>query len=851
MTSLKNYKKKSRAQAMVEFALALPILLTLLYGVLEVGRLLFIYATTVTAARQAVRYGSAAGVNPSNVPFYQDCAGIRTAAKNVGFINPFNDADIIITYDRGLDFSGAPIKITDPDPACVTPFPTAIQNGDRIIVQVSTQWRPIVSLVPLRPFTITAKSERTILVSIAIGVTAPPIGWVGYGTGTLTFDAAPLETTFDTVGEYITYNYVLSNLGTLDVVGPFAIVDTKAATSCPAGMPTTLAPGEVFTCTGTYQITQADLDAGTITNSAYATANGSPSPSVAMSVTAVQSPELTLALSANPQAVSTAGSTVTYYYTVTNTGNVTLSNLAISGASCPSTTVTPESAGGAAVVCTSTYNVTNSDINNKVIIKNATASATFKSSTIQSNSASVTVDTAPILVSITANPSSVTAAGKVITFTYTLINNSSGALGTPYTVTVSTPAGMTVTCPSTPASFTSPTTITCSSTYTVTQADMNAGTSLLHTVIASAKPATGPAVTSKATSINIALVQTPSLSLSVSGPAKQLTPGTITFNYIVTNTGSVTVSSLSVTNDKASSVTCAATTINPGTSTNCTSTYNVTTTDIDNGSVILNATATGTFNSKTATSNNATATVITFDSPRLTLAITTKPAVANGPNVFVDYTYTLRNTGNTILTGPYSITDDTITNISCTGAASTIPIGGATVCKGSRITTPTDVTNGSVTNTATATAKYSTGTVNSTASYQLIVNAAAACNIQHSVLKLPPFSAFGMTIYNNNTFPVTIQQITVNWNDVPSSQAMTALNLGGVDIWVDNFGTSPSTVDTFGGNTTIDPNSSMPLLVKFATTYTPFTPSSETISIRFTTFPTCPDLDSFDNGTLQ
>ena len=72
---------------MVEFALALPLLLVLLYGVLESGRLLFIYASTVTAARQAVRYGSATGTSPNGVPYFSDCAGIEAAAQNVGFIN--------------------------------------------------------------------------------------------------------------------------------------------------------------------------------------------------------------------------------------------------------------------------------------------------------------------------------------------------------------------------------------------------------------------------------------------------------------------------------------------------------------------------------------------------------------------------------------------------------------------------------------------------------------------------------------------------------------------------------------------------------------------------------------------
>ncbi|OGO21898.1 MAG: hypothetical protein A2Y54_07440, partial [Chloroflexi bacterium RBG_16_51_16] len=102
----KSTSQKSRAQTMVEFALALPVLLMVVYGTLETGRLLFIFASTVTAARQAVRYGSATGDNDLGTPYYQDCAGIKQSAANVGFINVFSD--INITYDRGLDVSGNP-----------------------------------------------------------------------------------------------------------------------------------------------------------------------------------------------------------------------------------------------------------------------------------------------------------------------------------------------------------------------------------------------------------------------------------------------------------------------------------------------------------------------------------------------------------------------------------------------------------------------------------------------------------------------------------------------------------------------------------------------------------------------
>src|SRR5574341_1938186 len=82
--------RKSKAQAMVEFAIALPLLMLLLYGLIEAGRLLFLYSTVVTASRQAVRYGSATGEGTGSIPRYLDCAGMRSAAQRVGYLGPFD-----------------------------------------------------------------------------------------------------------------------------------------------------------------------------------------------------------------------------------------------------------------------------------------------------------------------------------------------------------------------------------------------------------------------------------------------------------------------------------------------------------------------------------------------------------------------------------------------------------------------------------------------------------------------------------------------------------------------------------------------------------------------------------------
>lgn len=50
-------KKDERGQALVEMALILPILLLLLAGILDVGRMLFSYENLQMAAQEAVRLG--------------------------------------------------------------------------------------------------------------------------------------------------------------------------------------------------------------------------------------------------------------------------------------------------------------------------------------------------------------------------------------------------------------------------------------------------------------------------------------------------------------------------------------------------------------------------------------------------------------------------------------------------------------------------------------------------------------------------------------------------------------------------------------------------------------------------
>ena len=159
-----------RAQAMVEFALALPIFLLVVYGLMEVGRLIFMEATVVTASREAVRYASAWGVNSSNTQQYLDCTGIRDAAKNVGFLLGLSDSNIQIGWDPGTS--------TTVTSYCAVGTGTqtglTLTAGQRVVVTVTATYQPILPFfLPLTTKNMTSTARRTVMGIINLNTPTP------------------------------------------------------------------------------------------------------------------------------------------------------------------------------------------------------------------------------------------------------------------------------------------------------------------------------------------------------------------------------------------------------------------------------------------------------------------------------------------------------------------------------------------------------------------------------------------------------------------------------------------------------------------------------------------------------
>src|SRR6185503_17798525 len=95
---------RQAGQGMVEFALILPLLLGLMLGAIEFGRLLTIYNGVSNASREAARYGAVSGdsnaIQAGTQYHYLDCAGMRAAARRTAILTTLSDSDIVIAYEK-------------------------------------------------------------------------------------------------------------------------------------------------------------------------------------------------------------------------------------------------------------------------------------------------------------------------------------------------------------------------------------------------------------------------------------------------------------------------------------------------------------------------------------------------------------------------------------------------------------------------------------------------------------------------------------------------------------------------------------------------------------------------------
>jgi uncharacterized repeat protein (TIGR01451 family) len=552
---------------------------------------------------------------------------------------------------------------------------------------------------------------------------------------TVVKSADPSDAASFTPGQELTYHFVVTNTGNVplsDVTvdeGAFSGTGQMSAIDCPA---TALGVGDQMLCQATYELTQADVDSGEVTNSATATGtpgDGTPitSDPSAVTVPTPAEPGISVVKTADPGTVVEAGQTITYSFLVTNTGNVTLADVAVdegefsgtgdlSAIQCPETTLV----AGQRTTCAATYEVSQADVDSGELTNTATAGGTPPSGdpiTSTPSTSTVSITPSPALALAKTADVEAAAVGQEITYTFELTNTGNVTIDD-----VAVDEGefsgtgelSAVECPE-DATLAPGESVTCTATYEVTQADVDSG-ELTNTATATGTTPGGDPVTSPSSTETVPTDPRPGLSVVKTADVEELVEAgqEITYSFVVRNTGNVTIDDVAVDEGEfsgtgeLSAIDCPQeTTLEPGESVTCTATYEVTQADVDSGDLANTATATGTTpGGDPVTSTPSTSTVPADPRPGLSVVKTADvEAVAAGQTI--TYAFAVTNTGNVTISdvavqeGEFSGTGE-LSAIECPEDATLAP-GESVTCTATYEVTQADVDSGELTNTATAT----------------------------------------------------------------------------------------------------------------------------------------------------
>jgi uncharacterized repeat protein (TIGR01451 family) len=575
---------------------------------------------------------------------------------------------------------------------------------------------------------------------------------------------APSPVVIDSVIEYTVTATNTGNVSLDNVIVSDPLI-TPGSRTC-----ATLAPNATCTLVGTYTVTQADVDAGTVRNTATANSDqADPRTTPEVTTPVDQSTELAVSkvLSDAPTPV-VLGSVLEYTITATNTGTVTLTNVVVTdNLITPDTRTCATLAPGAECILVGTYTVTQADVDAGVVRNTATADSN------QTDPETTPEVTTPV------DQTAELALSKVLSQAPTPIVLDSIL---EYTITATNTGTVTMTNVVVTDNLITPNSRTCATlapnadctlvgTYTVTQADVDVGV-VRNTATADSNQ-TDPETTPE---VMTPVDQTAELALAKvlsQAPTPVVLDSILEYTITATNTGTVTLTNVVVTDSliTPNSRTCA--TLAPGAECILVGTYTVTQADVDAGVVRNTATA-----DSSQTDLETTPEVTTPVEQTAELALNKVLSQAPTPVVLdsvLEYTVTATNTGTVTLTNVV-VTDSLITPSSRTCA--TLAPNATCTLVGTYTVTQADVDAGVVRNTATADSNQTdpettpevTTPVDQTAELALakVLSQAPTPVVLDSVLEY--------TITATNTGTVTLTNVVVTDNLItPSSRTCATL----------------------------------------------------------------------------
>lgn len=155
-------RSDSRGAALLEFALIAPLLIVLLFGIIDFSRYFFTASSLNSATREAARYGSIVGPDEDN-PNYADCAGIVTTGQR--FEDDFVAAIVNVEYFNDLALVTPVADCDDGDGTYPNPTTFDFTSGDRVTVSASLPFGFVTPFIGdvVGPQTISSSETRTLL----------------------------------------------------------------------------------------------------------------------------------------------------------------------------------------------------------------------------------------------------------------------------------------------------------------------------------------------------------------------------------------------------------------------------------------------------------------------------------------------------------------------------------------------------------------------------------------------------------------------------------------------------------------------------------------------------------------
>lgn len=410
-----------------------------------------------------------------------------------------------------------------------------------------------------------SKLSKTSTVSTKIERTGKLETVKSVGAKSLTGDMAK-------VGSVLTYTVTVRNTGNVTLRN-VTCDDSMREISRIALNRTELSPGAVAMGTATHIVTQADVDSGIVTNTAYSSADSPDASKVVSNRSAVSTsieslPQLTVTKTAGrthiPADEERVGEVIPYSLTVSNTGNVTVSGIELEDALAAKSlkvdwggntghTLAP----GQSVPASASYAISDTDVDRGIVENTAQAGGKAPNgSSVRSNTAkaATTIEKAePALALVKTGTEQVAGddvkPGHEVEFDFELENIGNTTLkGISVEDALRGIGDIELERDELAAGEKT----SGKAAYRLTQGDIDAGF-VKNSAIARAKTPTDVDVESNESSHTVTIAGSPSLSIekkvdreSASETKSELSGTKLSYSFTVTNTGTTTVSNISI-----------------------------------------------------------------------------------------------------------------------------------------------------------------------------------------------------------------------------------------------------------------------------------------------------------------